>query len=254
MIDYNVASKSYDNTRRASDKLIDLFARSICFSRETTVLDFGCGTGNYLRLLGDHFGCRCYGVEPSDGMRARASERNPDAIIEPGDHSQIPFPAAFFDFIYMTDVVHHVPDLDAMFRTLLGALKPEGRLCIVTESHAQIEGRFYNRYFPSMAGNEKRRYPDTPEIVRRAVATGFRQSSLQTIPGSPTDVVSDSLIRTVEEKNYSMFRLLGNDEYAAGLERIRADRGTGHANQGAGTTLIWLEPASRDSASLSATP
>src|SRR5277367_697225 len=118
MIDYNAAAKSYDNTRNASEQLIVLFYKAIRFSSATTVLDFGCGTGNYLHLIQTNYGSRCYGVEPSDGMRIKAKEKNSDLIVEQGDHTRIPYRENFFDFVYMTDVIHHVPDLGQMFQTI----------------------------------------------------------------------------------------------------------------------------------------
>ncbi|MCE0521355.1 MAG: class I SAM-dependent methyltransferase [Methylacidiphilales bacterium] len=241
MIDYNAASKSYDNTRNASEQMISLFHDVIHFSQSTTVLDFGCGTGNYLNLIQTSYGCKCYGVEPSDGMRIRAKEKNPDLIIEHGDHAQIPYPEDFFDFVYMTDVIHHVPNLAHMFQTIRRVLKSQGKLCIVTESHAQIERRFYNRYFPSLAKNEKRRYPDVKEIVHQAEAVGFHLSSVEIRPSPASAAVSTSLVKTVEEKNFSMFRLLSDEEHSSGLERLKSDLGTVYETEGAGDSLIWLE-------------
>jgi len=241
MIDYNAASKSYDNTRNASEALIALFHKTVHFSNATAVLDFGCGTGNYLHLIQTNYGSRCYGVEPSEGMRIRAKEKNTELIIEPGDHGKIPYPDDFFDFAYMTDVIHHVPDLGRMFQTIRKVLKQQGKLCVVTESHAQIEARFYNKYFPSLAKNEKRRYPDIQDIVHQAEAVGFRLCSVEIRPAPASAVVSAPLVRTVEEKNFSMFRLLSDEEHANGLERLKRDLGTVYETKSAGDSLIWLD-------------
>ncbi len=238
MIDYNAASKSYDNTRNASEALIALFHKAVRFSGASVVLDFGCGTGNYLHLIQTLYGCQCHGVEPSDGMRIKVNEKNPVLIIEQGNHSHIPYPDSFFDFAYMTDVIHHVPDLGQMFQTIRRVLKPQGKLCIVTESHPQIEARFYNRYFPSLAKNEKQRYPDVQDIVHVAEDTGFQLNFVEIRPASISAAVSASLIRTVEEKNFSMFRLLSNEEHSSGLDRLKNDLGAVYETDGAGDSLI----------------
>jgi ubiquinone/menaquinone biosynthesis C-methylase UbiE len=240
MIDYDAASKSYDNTRRASEHLMALFHETIRFSDTTTVLDFGCGTGNYLHLIQTLFACQCHGIEPSEGMRIKAQEKNRKLILAQGDHSQIPYPDTFFDFIYLTDVIHHIPDLDRMFQTLKRVLKQTGKLCIVTKSHAQIEKRFYNRYFPSLAENEKKRYPDIKRIVRHAENAGLDLRTVQIRPAPAPAEVSAPLVRTVEEKNFSMFRMLSPEEHAAGLRQLKNDLGKIYINQGAGDSLIWL--------------
>jgi len=134
-----------------------------------------------------------------------------------------------------------VPDLAQMFHTIKGALKPQGKLCIATESHSQIKARFYNCYFPSLAENEMRRYPDIEKIVSYAKKADLALSSLEIRQAPASSIVSAALIRTVEEKNFSMFRLLGDDEHASGLERLKNDLGAVHESQGAGDSLIWLE-------------
>jgi len=241
MIDYNAAAKSYDNTRNASEQLIALFHKAVHFSSAVTILDFGCGTGNYLNLIQTLYGCQCYGVEPSEGMRAKAKEKNSELIIEKGDHTRIPFPDRYFDFTYMTDVVHHVPDSKRMFHEIKRVLKQKGKLCIATQSHPQIESRFFNQYFPSLSKIEKKRYPDVAGIISNAKAIGFDLISVVVRPYPDISVISAALVRTVEEKNWSMFRLLGDEEYAHGLKRLKNDLGAAYETPGAGDSLIWLE-------------
>ena len=212
MIDYNSASKSYDNTRNASEQLIALFDRGIHFSPSTTVLDFGCGTGNYLHLIQTVYGCKCRGVEPSEGMRVKAKEKNPELVIEPGDHSRIPYPDDFFDFVYMTDVVHHVPDLEKMFQEIKRGPKIEGKTLYCPPSLTpRLKKRFFNHYFPSLSEVEKRRYPDVEGIISKAKATGLDLMSVVVRPYPDTSAISPDLVRTAEEKNWSMFRLLGDE-------------------------------------------
>jgi SAM-dependent methyltransferase len=239
MIDYTPAAETYDNTRTYSDAVIDRFCARVSLDPSVSVLDFGCGTGNYLSRIYQRFGCRCYGVEPSDGMRSKALLK-PDLLqIVRGDHLAIPFPSEIFDFCYMTDVIHHVPDLRSMFRELFRVLKSSGRLCVVTESHSQIDARFYNRYFPSLAANEKRRYPDIGEISARASDVGFCVAATE-VASSPAGHISEGFLRNVAERNWSMLRLLSEDEFSNGLQALRRDRGQSFESSGAGETLVWF--------------
>lgn len=239
MIDYTAAAATYDHTRTHSDAVIDRFHAVVPLDTAVSVLDFGCGTGNYLARVRQRFGCRCFGVEPSDGMRDKARAKSAELIIEKGDHRAIPFATAAFDFAYMTDVIHHVTALPPMFRELLRVLKPDGLLCIVTESHAQIDGRFYNRYFPSLAANERRRYPDIGEIAARADEAGFSVMSVDAAPAPPREV-TEEFIRNVAEKNWSMFRLLAEDEFTRGLQALANDLGRSFTAPTAGDTFLWL--------------
>jgi len=240
MINYNNASRTYDHTRTHSDRIIDRFANRVLFAQETAILDFGCGTGNYLDRLQRAHGARCCGVEPAEGMRARAVEKNAALEVRSGDHRSVPFSGDTFDFAYMTDVIHHVPDLSVMFRELWRVLKSGGLLCVVTESHEQIQSRFYNEYFPSMAEKERRRYPEIQSLVQQARASGFLHEETEVLPAIMPMIVTDQFLKNVAERNYSMFRLLDEREFADGLARARKDKGRTFEATGAGDTLIWL--------------
>jgi ubiquinone/menaquinone biosynthesis C-methylase UbiE len=240
MINYDIASKTYDHTRNQSDRLIERFVHRVSFKKETAILDFGCGTGNYLNSLQLGFACRCCGVEPSDGMRTIAAGKNNALDVRQGDHRKVPFDDEEFDFVFMTDVIHHVPDLSLMFSELLRVLKPSAFLCVVTESHVQIQSRFYNGYFPSLAANEKRRYPEIRRIMEVAVQCGFTHEDTEMLPASSPGVITDSFVKNVEEKNFSMFRLLDEREFNEGLRKIRMDVGRSFELTAAGETLIWF--------------
>jgi SAM-dependent methyltransferase len=248
VIDYDKAATTYDNTRRACAAHIALMARRGAFEARHAgagrprVLDFGCGTGNYLAALRSAApGCELFGLEPSDAMMAKARAKNPGLRIEKGDHGAMPYEDGFFDFIYMTDVVHHVPDLDLLFETLRAKLSTGGLLCIVTESHAQIEARWYDAYFPSLAANEKSRYPDIAELERKAAMAGLVPAG-KAVAGHPgPNVVDAEFLRMVAEKNYSMFRILGEAEREAGYAALKGDEGRVILSPGAGETLLWFE-------------
>ncbi|MCA9986855.1 MAG: class I SAM-dependent methyltransferase [Anaerolineales bacterium] len=238
-IDYDKASQTYDNTRRGDQNLLDQFATRVALTEESRVLDFGCGTGNYLVQIRERFGCACYGVEPSAGMRAAAAEKDDSLILAEGDHQNIPFESGSFDFIYMTDVIHHVPEMGQMFTELARVLAPNGQICVVTESHPQITARFYNRYFPSLVGVETGRYPAIASIIAAAATGGLHFQGRETIPQKER-VVDDTFITNVREKNYSMFRLLSDTEFSTGLAALEADADRRFPPGAAGQTLVWL--------------
>lgn len=239
-INYDIASKTYDNTRNASSIIIDIFDATVGLDRDISILDFGCGTGNYLHEISARHKCRCFGVEPSEGMRLIARGKNPGAHIAEGNHGRIPFDDDFFDFIYMTDVIHHVPDLGVLFLTLGGKLRKNGLICIQTESHEEIGTRWYNRYFASLAENERKRYPGTGRIVAAAEGAGFALLKIDRLSGGTANRVTEEFVRMVEEKNYSMFRLLEEKEFREGLARMKEDLGRDIEGEEHTESLIWL--------------
>ncbi|HEX3049328.1 MAG TPA: class I SAM-dependent methyltransferase [Aggregatilineaceae bacterium] len=158
-VDYDQISKIYDDVRAADVALLNQFLDEVEIRPATCILDIGCGTGNHTDLLQRISGAQLSGVEPSAGMLDKARAKNPRVDFREGNAAQIPFDDASFDFAYMTDVIHHVPDISAMFQAIARVLRPGGKLCIVTQSHDQIGRRPIARFFPWNGGGGSRTLP-----------------------------------------------------------------------------------------------
>jgi ubiquinone/menaquinone biosynthesis C-methylase UbiE len=237
-IDYNILAKDYDLTRTANIDVINLFAAELSLDGKT-ILDYGCGTGNFAYAIAKLTTAAVYGVEPSEGMREKALAKGLD--VRHGDHLGISFEDGFFDFVYMTDVIHHVPDLRAMFTDLSRILKRGGLICVLTESHRQLETRFWVKYFPATVAAEKKRYPDISDIIGAAKTVGLEKYKIVVTDKESRFCVTEDFVKLVENKGYSMFRLIDEADYEAGLAELKAD----YANQTAihsshGETLVWL--------------
>jgi SAM-dependent methyltransferase len=211
-------------------------------------LDIGCGTGNYTDLFQKLTGAQVFGVDPSEGMLEKAREKNEYVTYKIGQADNIPFENDFFDFVYMTDVIHHVPDINAMFAELRRVLrspdpklgKPGGVGCIVTQSHQQIEARPIARYFPATAVVDKERYPDIPEIIEAANAQNFTQTKGEILPEKSIDL-DDRFLELVRKKGYSMLHLISDEAYQIGLQALEKALKNGPINvQPSGETLIWF--------------
>ena len=238
-MDYNTLAKDYDLTRTANINIINLFASELPLDGKT-ILDFGCGTGNFIYALQKLTTADVYGVEPSDGMREKAEAKGLD--VRSGDHSSIPFANNFFDFVYMTDVIHHVPDLTMMFAEIARVLKPNGLVCILTESHRQLETRFWVKYFPATIPVEKKRYPDIPDIINAAKTAGLTGYKTVSTDADSEVFITEDFVRLVENKGFSMFRLIAESDYQAGLAALKKDyndQKTIHSNHG--ESLVWLQ-------------
>jgi ubiquinone/menaquinone biosynthesis C-methylase UbiE len=63
VIDYTTASKTYDNTRDSDDEIEEIMSQNGVFQEKKKILDFGCGTGNYLLKISQKYKCICYGLD-----------------------------------------------------------------------------------------------------------------------------------------------------------------------------------------------
>jgi len=222
-IDYDLLSRDYDLTRNINMDIVKRILLKITIDKDSFVLDFGCGTGSYACAIKKLTDATVFGVEPSDGMREKAQAKSSEVIFKKGDHTSIPFEKDYFDLIYMTDVIHHVPDLGSMFAEFFRVLKQDGEICILTESHKQIETRFWSVYFPATITNERERYPDIPDILSSAGQCGFIVDENTNTDHEQAFTILPEFIQLIENKGFSMFRLISDEDFTKGLERLKKD-------------------------------
>lgn len=101
-------------------------------SRGKTVLDIGCGTGEFSRLLAKRFDT-VVAIDLSPNMIEVAKQRSQQFIninFQVADILQWKFPVAQFDAIASIATLHHLP-LENLLPNLKAALKPGGKLVIL---------------------------------------------------------------------------------------------------------------------------
>lgn len=125
-----------ENPRRVrlAKAVAETIARQVPLARSMKVLDFGCGTGlltlNLLPLVGE-----ITGADTSTGMlevlQRKVSDLGLGPVrtihLEPG--RALPA-AATFDLVTSSMTLHHVKDLEALFRQFHACLRPGGRIAL----------------------------------------------------------------------------------------------------------------------------
>jgi|TARA_B110000037_G_scaffold219698_1_gene285429 ubiquinone/menaquinone biosynthesis C-methylase UbiE len=159
---YTRTSENYDLTRQPVGLEL-IFGALACGSRplgEQTVLDAGCGTGNYLPALTSKV-ARVEGVEFNPGMLGTAQKKMedcPQLRLQQGSILELPIEDNSCDGIVVNYVVHHLEDgSDASFTATRNAvaechrvLAPGGTLVIQTCYAEQYrQGYWYSSLIPS---------------------------------------------------------------------------------------------------------
>lgn len=105
------------------------------------VLDVGCGMGRFAEVA-TRWGARIVGVDLSQAseVAARNLSGQRAAIFFRADVFALPFAPESFDYIYSLGVLHHTPDCEQAFKSLLPLLKPGGTIAIWVYSA-------YNRWY-----------------------------------------------------------------------------------------------------------
>lgn len=120
-------------------KLINSFDVS-----EKTLLDIGCGTGDFLKTAKTD-GWDIKGIEPNSKARSIANRKNNNQIFDVDALKQ--FPDNSFDVITLWHVLEHLPNLDFQIQTLNRLLKPNGRVVVAVPNFKSYDAKYYKQFW-----------------------------------------------------------------------------------------------------------
>jgi SAM-dependent methyltransferase len=166
---YDKTSALYDRTRWpiGAEIILGCLAQGGVAPSQMTVLDAGCGTGNYARALLPHV-ARIEALDRSAGMLEVAAQKLGGAIasgrvvLHRGEIAALPLADATIDGVMVNQVLHHLPDdpeagWPAHRRVLAGlarVLRPGGVVVINTCTAHQVERGFWPVHLIPEAGAE----------------------------------------------------------------------------------------------------
>ncbi len=108
------------------------------------LLDFGCGTGEFLNLCQSK-DWEAQGLEPDPDAQEVAAAKY-DLTVEDPDHIQT-LPADHFDVITLWHVLEHVPHLSDTIKELKRTLAPTGTLVAAVPNCASLDAQYYGRHW-----------------------------------------------------------------------------------------------------------
>jgi SAM-dependent methyltransferase len=141
------------------------------FARPGTMLDIGCGAGQYLTEMRAK-GWKVYGSELS-ALAAAAGQRT-GLDIRPGELIEAGFDPAMFDFIRSNHSFEHIPNSAEVLREIHRILKPDGKLFLGLPNVASAWARLFGKYWWNF-GLPVHTYNFSPRSIRVLLeANGFK--------------------------------------------------------------------------------
>ncbi|HWS33589.1 MAG TPA: class I SAM-dependent methyltransferase [Actinoplanes sp.] len=177
------------------------------------ILDLGAGTGSWALSFRSWWPeTEVVAVEPSAAMRERS-------VFEPvvaGDAGSIPLPDGTVDVVWLSTVIHHIPDLPAAAREIRRVLKPGGVVLVRGVLRGRHQGISQFRFFPEAVAVLDR-YPSAEEIV----SAGFTMVALESVPQT-TAPSAQAALDALTRAAHTPLQLISDEAYEAGVNRLRS--------------------------------
>lgn len=202
------------------------------------VLDVGCGTGDFLRLLAPIVAPgNAVGVDLSKTMiseaRGRTDARLPNISFRVESVQELPFANGAFDRVIATQLLLHVPDPWSGLAEMCRVLAPSGSISITEIDWGTLvvecSDRGLSRRFTELACNELRNGLIVRELTWRLRDLGFKQIRINPEIEVAQDL--DAFYRWFIEPSISHFKRIGAfsgteaDSFLCDLkERARQER------------------------------
>lgn len=106
-----------------------------------TILDYGCGTGMFLKTCADA-GWKSFGFEPDSDARGLAKSKGLSVA-----NSKEGLSGNRFDIISLWHVLEHVTDLDQTLKFFSESITDKGRLVIAVPNYTSADARHYNKFW-----------------------------------------------------------------------------------------------------------
>ncbi len=224
MVNYDGLAREYARHRGTLPAVTEALIEGGSLTRDSRVLELGCGTGNYIRALKDTVGCACWGIDRSQDMLGQARARAGDVVFALGDATRLDFVDKSFDLVFSVDVIHHVDAPEDFYQEAYRVLVPGGQLCTMTHSEELIRhSMVMSRYFPETVAVNLARYPRIAELRAWMRGAGFGELSQETIT-SPLEIADSGCYAT---KANSTLHLIPQDAFERGLARLGSDLANG---------------------------
>lgn len=228
-VNYDAVAPEYERRYQhqhfaALEEAVRDFAAVPDGDRRADLLEVGCGTAHWLAAL-DGVAALAVGVDPSAGMLARARSAAPRALLCRARAEALPLAATSVDRVLCVNAAHHFADLAAFVGEARRVLRPGGRLMVVgLDPHAGGDRWWIYDYFPAARAADLVRYPAAAALRELMAGAGFAGVTTvvaQHLPASASLERAEEL-RLLDRTSTSQLMVIADEEYAAGVERVRA--------------------------------
>lgn len=155
-------------------KLIEKYSSS-----EKTLLDIGCGTGDFLQTA-LNAGWEVKGIEPNKKARDIANKKTSNKVFTP--EALDDFQDASFNVVTLWHVLEHLPDLEQHIKLLDRLLKHDGTLIIAVPNFKSHDAKHYKEFWAAYDVPRHLWHFSRQSIEKLFLETGMTVSKIKPMP------------------------------------------------------------------------
>jgi len=188
---------------------------------EGAICDVGCGTGRFLSELSRAFEAPVIGIDRSRRMLAQTAAAARTTRICVADAARLPFRSGSLRLAWLSNVVHHVPDLGALAAALAEALVPGGFAVVRNYVREDLADVPYLAYFPEALAWSAQTLPSLAELTDAFTSAKLPPFAIERRLQAAALSYADYLEK-IRLRAYSDLAAISDDAFHRGLERMQA--------------------------------
>jgi ubiquinone/menaquinone biosynthesis C-methylase UbiE len=186
------------------------------------VLEVGCGTGRWLKVLQERAGFLT-GVDLSANMLNRAQSETSEVPLVQGRAEELPYRSRCFDRLLCLNAFHHFAEKPKFLAEACRVLRPPGGLMILgLDPHIGLDRWWVYDYFHETLELDRQRYPSTRVLRADLARFGFLRCETIVAEHLTLQIAARIAIeRGLLDKSYtSQLTILSVQEYQEGRARL----------------------------------
>lgn len=225
--DYTDVAPRYEQSAWRSRVALDpvlLHRVETAQGKPLTVLDLGCGTGNYLAAHEKALegrAVRFIGLDPSESMLGFARPKLNQTELVVGHAESLPFDDGAIDYLTSSFAFHHFENKPKALDEWARVLSPTGVLRVVNIDPERMMAWWVYRYFPEAVLEDQKRFWSSAlffrELTERGLVARLRVE-IDCYCMSPRVMLPEAQLREM-----SQLAILTDAEFQRGIQRLAAD-------------------------------
>jgi ubiquinone/menaquinone biosynthesis C-methylase UbiE len=225
-VNYDEIAGTFD-ARYAVESFEGVFSELCSLARQAGargILEVGCGGGHWIARM-KYAGHDVWGLDLSLGMLQQARAKDGASHLVQGTASMLPLRSQSFDLVFCVNAIHHFDRAQDFVPEAHRLIRPGGALAVTGMNPRAGRDRWYvYDYFPRTVEIDRGRYPSAGSIVDWMDNAGFDHAEWRISHRIVHRLMGEKIFTdpALQKHGTSQLAFLTDEEYAAGIERIKS--------------------------------